>query len=115
MKNKTSRGRARASDSRTTSSGLPQLSFATIRAWSAWLASNHASSRGVWLKIAKKDAGVTSMSYADALEGALIWGWIDGQKAKLDAAWWLQKFTPRGAKSLWSKRNRDQAEALYGK
>jgi uncharacterized protein YdeI (YjbR/CyaY-like superfamily) len=90
----------------------PTLSFTTPRAWSAWLGSNHAASRGVWLKIAKKGSNSKSVTYADALEVALTWGWIDGQKAKLDEAWWLQRFTPRGPKSIWSKINRDKAVSL---
>ena len=88
------------------------LSFATTRAWSAWLAAHHASSRGVWLKIAKKGVSPDSITYAQAIEVALGWGWIDGQKGKLDEAWWLQRFTPRKAKSPWSKINRAKAEAL---
>ena len=91
---------------------LPVLSFATTRAWSRWLAANHASSGGVWLKIAKQEAKAASVTYAEALEGALAWGWIDGQKGKFDDAWWLQRFTPRKAKSPWSKLNRAKAEAL---
>jgi uncharacterized protein YdeI (YjbR/CyaY-like superfamily) len=88
------------------------VSFANAKDWSAWLASHHASSRGVWLKIAKKTSGSVSVTYAEAIEVALVWGWIDGQKGKFDQAWWLQKFTPRGSKSLWSKINRDKAIAL---
>ena len=88
------------------------ISFATTRAWSAWLGAHHASSRGVWLKIAKKGVGSQSITYAQAIEVALGWGWIDGQKGKLDEAWWLQRFTPRNAKSPWSKINRAKAEAL---
>jgi len=91
---------------------LPVLRFADARAWSTWLASHHASSRGVWLKIAKKGSKSTSVSYAEALEVALAWGWIDGQKGKLDDAWWLQRFTARGPKSIWSKVNREKAVAL---
>ena len=91
---------------------LPVLSFATPQAWSGWLATHHASSRGVWLKIAKTGASSRSISYAQAIEVALAWGWIDGQKGKLDDAWWLQRFTPRTAKSPWSKINRGKAEAL---
>jgi uncharacterized protein YdeI (YjbR/CyaY-like superfamily) len=90
----------------------PILLFADGRAWSHWLASHYASSRGVWLKIAKKGANSESVSYAKALEVALIWGWIDGQKGKLDDAWWLQKFTPRGPRSIWSKINREKVVAL---
>ena len=95
----------------TAAKDLPMLSFATTRAWSKWLAANHASSPGVWLKIAKKDAPSKSVTYAEALEIALAWGWIDGQKAKLDETWWLQRFTSRKAKSPWSKVNRAKAEA----
>ena len=91
---------------------LPILSFTNAHAWSKWLASHHASSRGVWLKIAKKASKSASVSYAEALEGALAWGWIDGQKGRLDDAWWLQRFTPRGPRSIWSKVNRQKATAL---
>ncbi len=88
------------------------LSFADSDAWSRWMVSNHAASRGIWMKIAKKGATKSSISYPEALEIALIWGWIDGQKGKLDDAWWLQRFTPRGPKSIWSKINRAKAVAL---
>ncbi len=91
---------------------LQVRSFATTRAWSEWLFTHHASSPGVWLKIAKKGARSKSVTYAEALEIALAWGWIDGQKDKLDETWWLQRFTPRSAKSPWSKINRAKAEAL---
>lgn len=96
----------------TPTNDLPVLSFAATRAWASWLASHHASSRGVWLKIAKKGSKSESVTYAEALEVALIWGWIDGQKGKFDDAWWLQRFTPRGPKSIWSKTNREKAVAL---
>ena len=88
------------------------VSFADADEWSAWLASRHQSSRAVWLKIAKKASNTTSITYAEALEVALAWGWIDGQKGTLDDAWWLQKFTPRGSRSMWSKINREKAIAL---
>ena len=91
---------------------LPVLPFANPRAWDAWLASNHASSRGIWMKLAKKATGVASVTYLEALEVALAWGWIDGQKQSHDDSAWLQKFTPRGPKSLWSKINREKALAL---
>jgi uncharacterized protein YdeI (YjbR/CyaY-like superfamily) len=91
---------------------VPIISFAQPRAWSAWLASNHASSRGVWLKLAKKASGIESINYAQALEVALAWGWIDGQKQSHDDTAWLQKFTPRGPRSIWSKINREKALAL---
>jgi uncharacterized protein YdeI (YjbR/CyaY-like superfamily) len=103
---------ARAVPVGTTAKDLPVLSFATPNAWSGWLAGHHASSRGVWLKIAKTGASSASITYAQAIEAALAWGWIDGQKGKLDKTWWLQRFTPRKAKSPWSKINRAKAEAL---
>jgi uncharacterized protein YdeI (YjbR/CyaY-like superfamily) len=91
---------------------LPILSFATQHAWEAWLGERHADTPGVWLKIAKKAAGSPSVSYAEALEGALCYGWIDGQKAPLDDQHWLQRFTPRRPKSGWSRVNCEKATAL---
>jgi uncharacterized protein YdeI (YjbR/CyaY-like superfamily) len=91
---------------------VPTLSFATPAALHDWLKEHHASSAGVWLKLAKKGAGAPSVSYAEAIEVALAWGWIDGQKRALDARHWLQKLTPRAARSVWSKINRDKATAL---
>jgi uncharacterized protein YdeI (YjbR/CyaY-like superfamily) len=87
------------------------LEFSRASAWSAWLKSNHASSQGVWLRIAKKGAK-QSITYPEALEVALAWGWIDSQKRGLDDQAWLQRFGPRTAKSPWSKINRAKAEAL---
>jgi uncharacterized protein YdeI (YjbR/CyaY-like superfamily) len=87
-------------------------SFTSAGSWSKWLAAHHASSKGLWLKIAKKGTNSPSVTYAEALEVALAWGWIDGQKGKLDDQWWLQKFTPRGPRSIWSKINREKAVAL---
>jgi uncharacterized protein YdeI (YjbR/CyaY-like superfamily) len=91
---------------------MPVVSFAETEEWSAWLASRHHSSIGVWIKIAKKASGQASITYAEALDVALAWGWIDGQKGKFDEAWWLQKFTPRGSRSVWSKINCEKAVAL---
>jgi uncharacterized protein YdeI (YjbR/CyaY-like superfamily) len=91
---------------------VPVVSFASADAFEKWLKAEHASSDGVWLKLAKKGASTTSISYADALEVALCYGWIDGQKDKLDDQHWLQRFTPRKSKSRWSKINRDKALAL---
>lgn len=88
------------------------VSFKTAKAWETWLARNHAKSSGVWLRIAKKDSGTKSVSYAEALDVALCYGWIDGQKGKGDEETWLQRFTPRGARSIWSRINRDKALAL---
>ena len=88
------------------------VSFPSRRAWERWLTEHHASSSGVWLKIAKKASGARSVSYPEALEVALCFGWIDGQGNKLDDGHWLQRFTPRRARSRWSKRNVGLATAL---
>jgi uncharacterized protein YdeI (YjbR/CyaY-like superfamily) len=89
----------------------PVLAFERAADWRAWLASHHDRSRGVLLRIAKKGAK-RSITYAEAVDGALAWGWIDSQKRALDAAAWLQRFTPRTTKSPWSKINRAKAGAL---
>jgi len=91
---------------------LPIIAFATQQDWEEWLKEHHVDTRGVWLKIAKKDAGIPSVSYPEALEEALCYGWIDGQKATFDAQYYLQKFTPRRPKSIWSKVNCDKVAAL---
>ena len=92
--------------------GLPVAVFASRAAWGAWLGDHHAGSAGLWLKIPKRGRDVPSVTYEEALLGALAFGWIDGQKAPLDEAWWLQRFTPRRPRSRWSKANRDRAERL---
>lgn len=91
---------------------VPVQLFATQKDWETWLDANHASSPGLWLRLAKKGADLTSLSYAEALDVALCHGWIDGQKKGYDDASWLQKFTPRKPKSLWSKINREKVAAL---
>lgn len=91
---------------------LPVLPFASKKKWADWLARQHGKSAGVWLKIAKKEAGVASVTYEEALDVALCYGWIDGQKKGFDDRFWLQKFTPRGPKSIWSKINTEKAERL---
>ncbi len=91
---------------------LPTLSFETQQDWEAWLEERHADTPGIWLKIAKKEVGVSSVTYAEAIEIALCFGWIDGQKATSDAGFWLQRFTPRRPKSIWSRVNRDKATVL---
>lgn len=90
----------------------PILPFAAPADFAAWLAEHHATSPGIWLRIAKAGSGIPSVTYAEALDEALCYGWIDGQKKSLDAETWLQKFTPRGPKSVWSKINRDKVAAL---
>ncbi len=91
---------------------LPIIPFETQHAWEAWLEERHADALGIWLKIAKKETGVPSVTYAEAVESALCYGWIDGQKAAFDDRYWLQRFTPRRPKSIWSRVNRDKAMAL---
>jgi uncharacterized protein YdeI (YjbR/CyaY-like superfamily) len=91
---------------------LPTLPFATKNKWAEWLSRQHGKSTGVWLKLAKKDSGISSVTYNEALEVALCYGWIDGQKKGFDDKYWLQKFTPRGTKSIWSKINTVKAEKL---
>ena len=83
----------------------PTVAFASRTAWKTWLAKHHDTSSGVWLKIAKRGRPVSTVTYADALEVALSYGWIDGQKNKLDDDYWLQRFCPRAARSRWSKIN----------
>ena len=90
---------------------LPIEHFADPAAWERWL-ERHPQSSGVWLKIAKKDAGIPSVTYADALDVALCHGWIDGQKKGFDAQFFLQRFTPRRARSTWSKINVAKIDTL---
>jgi uncharacterized protein YdeI (YjbR/CyaY-like superfamily) len=93
-------------------SGLPIKAFTDADAWEAWLAAQPRSSAGVWLKLAKKSAAAPSVSKAEAIDGALIHGWIDGQLNPFDEHWWLIRFTPRKARSKWSAKNRARAEEL---
>jgi len=93
-------------------SDLPIIVFDSQDTWTQWLEENHTESQGLWLKIAKKESGHSSVSYAEALNVALCFGWIDGQKGKFDDAYWLQKFTPRRAKSIWSQVNREKVDGL---
>jgi uncharacterized protein YdeI (YjbR/CyaY-like superfamily) len=95
-----------------TKQNLPILSFASQKKWEEWLAKNHSTAKGIWLKIAKKGAEANTVNYAEALEVALAYGWIDGQKGALDEDFWLQKFTPRGPRSQWSKVNREKVAVL---
>ena len=90
----------------------PLLAFPTQAAWEAWLAEHHDALAGVWLKLARRDSGMASVTYPEAVECALCYGWIDGQKAGHDDAHWLQRFTPRRPNSRWSRINRDKAEEL---
>ena len=86
--------------------------FATQAAWAAWLEKNHRKSPGLGLRLGKKGSDLRSITYAEALEVALCYGWIDGQKRRESQDAWQQRFLPRAAKSIWSKINRDKAVAL---
>jgi uncharacterized protein YdeI (YjbR/CyaY-like superfamily) len=90
----------------------PLLDLPDREAWADWLAEHGESSSGVWLKLARKGGGARSPTYAEALDVALCHGWIDGQKGKVDERHWRQRFTPRTARSRWSRRNRERAEQL---
>lgn len=91
---------------------LPIRLFPSAAAMEEWLEGNHAKSDGIWLKIAKKGSGATTVTYAEALELALCFGWIDSQKRGFDEQCFLQRFTPRRPRGRWSRVNRDKAEAL---
>ena len=90
----------------------PTLLFRDQKAWEAWLDKNHATSSGVWLRLARKGSGRQSASYDEALDVALCYGWIDSQGKSADENYRLQKFTPRAKRSMWSMRNRNKALAL---
>jgi uncharacterized protein YdeI (YjbR/CyaY-like superfamily) len=90
----------------------PTLTFTNQAEWEAWLELNGSVITGVWLRLAKKAADQQTISYADALESAICHGWIDGQQRAESEHYWLQRFTPRTAKSIWSKINKAKAEAL---
>jgi uncharacterized protein YdeI (YjbR/CyaY-like superfamily) len=83
-----------------------------VRTFETWLRKNHCASEGVWLEIAKSGAPDTTIGYDEAVEVALCYGWIDGQKKAQDAMSWLQRFTPRRPRSMWSKVNRARVESL---
>jgi uncharacterized protein YdeI (YjbR/CyaY-like superfamily) len=90
----------------------PVFAFKNARAWERWLSGHHRKVPGVWLKLAKTGSGIASVTYAEAVEAAIVWGWIDGQRRSHDGTWFLQRFTPRGPRSIWSKLNREKALAL---
>jgi len=103
---------SRAAEAAEQVQGRPVLLFATAALWEQWLEQQPADSAGLWLKLAKKDCETPSIDYAAALESALCFGWIDGQKRSYDASYWLQGFTPRKPRSKWSQINREKATAL---
>ena len=91
---------------------VPILPFASVSLWEEWLAAHHAEPDGIWLKIAKKASGIASVTYDEALDVALCYGWIDGQRNRYDDLYFCQKFTPRRPKSLWSQRNIEKVAML---
>ena len=91
---------------------LPVKTFKSAKAWETWLAKQHAKSDGLWLQLAKKDSGIASATYPEAVEVALCYGWIDGLKRPLDGNYWIQHFTPRRPRSRWSVINKAKVEAL---
>jgi uncharacterized protein YdeI (YjbR/CyaY-like superfamily) len=91
---------------------MEERAFESEAAFEAWLEENHSTCDGIWLKFAKKASGIESVVYAQALDVALCFGWIDGQTQKVDDDWYLQRFTPRRRGSKWSQRNTEKAEAL---
>lgn len=90
----------------------PVLTFANQAGWEAWLERNGSTATGVWLRLARKGAGQSTVSYAEALDSALCHGWIDGKKQSESEHYWRQRFTPRTARSAWSRINKAKAEAL---
>ncbi len=92
--------------------GPPILPFPDAAAWEAWLVREHTEQDGVWLQFAKRKSGVPSVTYEEAVEVALCYGWIDSQKKGYDETYWLQKFTPRRPNSKWSQSNRERVERL---
>ena len=91
---------------------MENLAFPSAAEWEAWLEAHHADSDGLWVKIAKARTGIESVRYPEVLESALCFGWIDARREALDDEWFLQRFTPRRARSRWSRFNRDTAERL---
>jgi uncharacterized protein YdeI (YjbR/CyaY-like superfamily) len=93
---------------------LPIIPFASQVIWEQWLDQNHAVSKGIWLQMFKKDSGIASVNYAQALDVALCYGWIDGQLKSIDELSYMQRFTPRRPRSIWSKRNIEHIARLTG-
>jgi uncharacterized protein YdeI (YjbR/CyaY-like superfamily) len=91
---------------------VPVRAFKDAKAWESWLAKNHGDAKGVWMRLAKKNSGAKSITYPEALEIALCYGWIDAQKRGESESAWLQRFMPRAKKSIWSKINTEKALAL---
>jgi len=102
---------ARHSSPKTNTPNLA-VGFSSAAGWEQWLRAHHKTSPGVWLRIARKESGVRSVTYAEALDAALCFGWIGAVKARGDATVWLQRFTPRTSRSAWSRVNTVHAERL---
>jgi len=94
-------------------SNIPILSFASPKEWEQWLAINYTNANGIWIRFFKKGSAVSSVTYTQALDEALCYGWIDGQKKLFDKQSYLTKYTPRRAKSIWSKKNIEHVARLY--
>ncbi|HEX2043243.1 MAG TPA: YdeI/OmpD-associated family protein [Acidimicrobiales bacterium] len=90
----------------------PVVAFESQAAWEDWLEEHHATANGVWVKMAKKASGIPTVTHPEAVESALCYGWIDGQRNRFDDRWFIQRFTPRRPRSKWSKINRAAAERL---
>ena len=100
----------KANKNKTTS--IPIVLFKDQKEWNKWLDKNHSDSPGIWMRIAKKDSGIKTVTQPKALESALCYGWIDSQRKKYDDKTYIQKYSPRGSRSIWSKINRESAEKL---
>lgn len=103
---------AKSTKRSSTAADIPIRAFKDAAAWEAWLSRNQTALNGIWMRIAKKASGKKSITYPEALEVALCYGWIDGLKRPESDTHWLQRFTPRRTRSLWSKINREKALAL---
>jgi uncharacterized protein YdeI (YjbR/CyaY-like superfamily) len=101
-----------SNSSKTDKKELAIISFKSSEEWQAWLKHNHTNTEGIWLQFYKKGSGVPTITYSEALDEALCYGWIDGQLKKHDASSYLHKFTPRRARSMWSKRNIEHVTRL---
>jgi uncharacterized protein YdeI (YjbR/CyaY-like superfamily) len=92
--------------------GLPVIAFSSVREWEEWLSRQSRTSKGVWLKLAKKQSGIQSVTRQEAIDAALCHGWIDGQLERVDERYWLVRYTPRSARSKWSEINKTRAQEL---
>lgn len=90
----------------------PVITCKTQKEWHNWLDKNHSELNGAWLRFFKKTSAIKSVNYKEAIDEALCYGWIDGQSNSLDENSWIQKFTPRRVKSIWSKRNIENISRL---